>query len=121
MEQQLQQQRQKEAQRQAVEEARQKSSGLKWAAMAQANPTPVQPVKSLLEIQAEEEKELKKVGEEQCFISVFFIIVMIILMIKIDNDDINADDEIKPSKDFKNNQYFFTCFIMIVITLVAVT
>lgn len=60
MEAQLQQQRQREAQRQAQEEARQKNSGLKWAARAQV-PTPQQPVKSLLEIQAEEEKELKKV------------------------------------------------------------
>lgn len=58
---QVQQQRQREAQRQAAEEARQKNSGLKWAARAQANPAPTQPVKSLLEIQAEEEKELKKV------------------------------------------------------------
>lgn len=65
VEQQLQQQRQKEAQRQAAEEARQKSSGLKWAAMAQANPATAQPVKSLLEIQAEEEKELKKRQEKE--------------------------------------------------------
>lgn len=57
----MQQQRQREAQRQAAEEARQKNSGLKWAAKAQANPSQA-PVKSLLEIQAEEEKELKKVG-----------------------------------------------------------
>ena len=55
----MQQQRQRDAQRQAAEEARQKNSGLKWAAKAQANPSPA-PVKSLLEIQAEEEKELKK-------------------------------------------------------------
>lgn len=58
---QVQQQRQREAQRQAAEEARQKNSGLKWAARAQASPAPAQPVKSLLEIQAEEEKELRKV------------------------------------------------------------
>lgn len=63
MEQQMQQQRQREAQRQAAEEARQKNAGLKWAARAQANPASQQPVKSLLEIQAEEEKELKKVSQ----------------------------------------------------------
>lgn len=64
MEQQMQQQRQREAQRQAAEEARQKNAGLKWAARAQANPAAQQPVKSLLEIQAEEEKELKKVSQK---------------------------------------------------------
>lgn len=63
MEQQMQQQRQRDAQRQAAEDARQKNAGLKWAARAQANPAAQQPVKSLLEIQAEEEKELKKVSQ----------------------------------------------------------
>ena len=56
-------QRQKEMAKQAAEEARQKNASLKWAGQ-KSQPqvtTSTQPVKSLLEIQAEEEKELKKV------------------------------------------------------------
>lgn len=49
-------------QKQIAEEARQKNVGLKWAANStQAPASSSQPIKSLLEIQAEEEKELKKV------------------------------------------------------------
>ena len=64
-------QRQKEAQKQAAEEKKKQEANLKWAARVSHNSKgnskavigqpPQPPVKSLLEIQKEEEKELKKV------------------------------------------------------------
>ena len=96
MELQMQQQRQRDAQRQAAEEARQKNSGLKWAAKAQANPAPA-PVKSLLEIQAEEEKELKKVIT--CIWDSIFCLQVIYWFLL-------------PNKIFINDQFCYAQFII---------